>query len=133
MDLAIQRNKFLESGIFGQMSTVEDEHIPMTLEHAYLVNGVWIPKVASGSYVCRKHAPLRLNYTTYMLLGVPDFQGVPVDGILIHILNFNKESRGCIGVGKEVMGDNMITDSRQTFERFMRLQDGVFEFTLTIS
>lgn len=100
-----------------------------------MVDGKPTPKVAAGVYTCVRHAPNRLPYVTFELQGVPDFQGNPVTGILIHIGNFNKDSDGCILLGAVLYAITepwMIRSSTPTFNKFMALQSSVDSFTLTI-
>lgn len=135
MDLTLKRERFLSTGIFGTLTTTQfDTFVAKTLEHAYpdVING-WKPKVASGIYICQRHPPNRLPYETFMLQNVPPFQGQPVDGILIHILNYDSESEGCIGVGNQTDANyTMILNSKTTFNSLMDLQVGVQTFQLTI-
>jgi hypothetical protein len=131
MDLILKRTQYREDGIFGELKTLDGRLIAVTLEHAYPIGSPTVcayqPKVAPGNYRCAKHAPNRLPYETYMLESVPDFQGQPVSGILIHILNFNEESEGCIGVGQgetfsTLKQEEMITASKLAFDNFMSYQ-----------
>jgi hypothetical protein len=138
MNLTLQRNEYREDGIFGQLFHLDTPINYYTLERAYAdeTGKNFIPKVAVGTYKCVRHAPNRLPYETFMLQNVPDFQGEPVTGILIHILNFNKESEGCIGIGERIgsqaNGEEMLINSKIAFEKFMDLQHNVNEFWLTI-
>lgn len=138
MDIKLSRKQFLPDGIFGEFSDESGSVIATTLEHAYDDGqGGWIPKVAAGVYTCVRHAPNRLPYETFMLENVPPFQGKPVDGILIHVLNFNHESEGCIGIGKSFTvlpsGTHCLVKSRAAFDDFMNLQSGIGAFKLTIA
>lgn len=142
MDIEIIRSDFRSDGIFGAMfksvNALPDQLLFVTLEHAYRdpLSELWVPKVCAGTYTASRHAPNRLPYETFMLLGVPPFQGKPVDGILFHILNFSRQSRGCIGLGRaiaEIGSEEMITQSRNAFEVFMQMQAGVDEFQVTFS
>jgi hypothetical protein len=136
MDIILKRNECLESGIFGEFQTDDGHHLCVTLEHAYKDGETFIPKVAPGTYKCVRHPPNRLPYETFMLENVPEFQGEPVSGILIHCGNFNKDSIGCILLGHEIMdqanGEEMITESKNTFFDFMDLQKDEPFFHLTI-
>lgn len=141
MNLTLKRNSSEAYGIFGTLYDEANNVIAVTLEHAYdsgLGNGSYAPKVAPGVYICQRHAPNRLSYETFELQNVPSFQNKDVSGILIHILNYDAESEGCIGVGRNVVpnpnksGKNMITSSKNTFLKIMDLQKGLESFTLTI-
>jgi hypothetical protein len=128
----LTRLNFMADGIYGVM-IVGDIKLS-TVEHAYLqVDGTYMPKVAKGNYVCKRHPPNRLPYTTFELQSIPDFMGEPVTGILIHVLNFGYESEGCVGVGLATdLDKGMITQSGLAFKNFMALQDGVDEFNLCV-
>lgn len=108
--------------------------IAVTLEHGYDIGGFWLPKVRAGIYNCVRHAPNRLPYETFMLENVPDFQGAPVSGILIHKANWERELEGCIAVGLAAINNNeMITGSKLAFDKMMSLQAAVNSFKLTIA
>ena len=142
MNFTLQRQKPSKDGVFGTM-TNDSGFTCVTLEHAYpfslyMPNSIYEPKVAAGTYICKPHPPNRLSYMTYELQNVPDFQDKPVSGILLHIGNFNKDSIGCILIGKMIqsIGDGtlsrMITSSSPTFKQFMAILNNIPEFTLTI-
>lgn len=131
MNLILSREVYSLYGITGKLKDEAGNFICFTLEHAYNVDGVWMPKVASGTYTCERHPPKRLNYETFELQNVPAFQGANVDGILIHRGNYNKDSVGCILVGLE-RGPGCILESEHAFEKLMELQKDVESFTLRI-
>ncbi len=139
MNFILTRKDYLSTGVFGEMVSEDGLTSFRTLEHGYpivpigtAVDTAWVPKVAVGTYVCIRHSPHRLPYTTFMLQNVPDFQGLPVTGILIHVLNFDAESNGCIGLGLSRIGDTEIVHSKDAFNRFMDLQVGIEQFNLII-
>jgi hypothetical protein len=68
---------------------------------------------------------------TFEVEDVPDFMGQPVDGILIHIGNYNQDSIGCILLG-EAQTDNMITNSKEAFTQFMSTLEGIDSFQLIV-
>jgi hypothetical protein len=128
---------YRKDGIFGRLLDESGGLVAHTLEHAYPDGkGNWLPKVAADIYTCLRHAPNRLPYVTFELQNVPDFQGKPVSGILIHVLNFNHESQGCIGLGESISfiarGEEMLVNSKKAFEKFMALQKDVDSFNLVI-
>jgi hypothetical protein len=139
MNLKLNRTAAREDGIFGVLLDDAGHTVAFTLERAYPDGSGWAAKVASGVYICVRHPPNRLPYTTFMLTNVPPFQGQPVDGILIHIGNYNKDSIGCILLGESVagipsqLGADMLINSKKTFQSFMNLQNGIDEFTLTVT
>lgn len=140
MNCTLTRKSFEKDGVFGTLT--EDEtgkQLAVTLEHAYLSDSLtygeeWAPKVAAGVYVCKRHASNRLPYETFELQDVPDFQGQPVTGILIHKGNFDKDSEGCILLGQEISQQTdfrMVTSSAPTFNKFMSLQtEDTFQLTI---
>ncbi len=138
MNLILQRIGNYADGILGHLTDENGLGYGCTMEHAYqAVDGLdYLPKVAAGVYKCVRHAPNRLPYETFELQNVPDFQGKPVTGILIHIGNYNTDSDGCILVGSglvvESSGVHMLLHSKNTFELIMDTQKGLNEFTLTI-
>lgn len=134
-DLILQRNYFLQSGIFGQCSNF------FTLEHAYATDGGGFePKVAAGRYRCargmhRLH-PDSPEFETFEVQGVPNFRGAPVTGILFHPGNWNADSKGCICVGSRIgpmsNGGKMLCSSDAAFLAFMEERKGIDSFYLTI-
>lgn len=138
MNCTLTRKEFRADGIFGELRDENDHLLGVTLEHAYPDGDQFVPKVPLGTYRCVRHAPNRLPYETFMVQGVPDFQGEPVSGILIHRGNFASDSIGCILIGESIAqngpnGAQMILRSRITFEGFMKLQRNVDKFQLTIT
>lgn len=131
LNLKLERNKYTKDGVFGILYDDKGQQIAVTLEHVYLNGTTFTAKVSHGEYTCLRHAPNRVPYETFELQNVPNFQGKPVTGILIHCGNFDKDSEGCILVGDSVSG-TMITNSKATFQKLMNLQTGVDSFTLTI-
>lgn len=137
MNLKLKRTSYTAAGVFGVLLDENANLVAYTLEHAYSHDGgaagPWVPKVAPGVYQCQRHAPNRLPYETFELQNVPDFQGKRVMGILIHILNFNRESDGCIGVGLDISPDGQaIENSTAAFKKVMGLQNGIDTFALSI-
>ena len=132
MNFTLKRYKSGLYGIFGQLYSEDGKYNFVSLEHGYSVNGEYLAKVAIGEYKCVRHAPHRLPYETFTLENVPPFQDKEVTGILIHKGNYNNDSIGCILIGTRE-GTGMIEDSKDAFEAFMTLQDGLDSFTLTIS
>lgn len=135
MNAKLTRLQYTKYGIFGTLICGDIRF--QTLEHAYLSQGeVYVPKVAKGTYLCVRHEPHRLPYVTFMLQAVPDFEGDPVTGILIHIGNYNEDSIGCVLLGKGVdltSSPPMILDSRQAFAEFMLLQSSCESFYLEVT
>lgn len=132
MDFILKRTDGGLYGIFGTLVSEDGTESFVTLEHAYPDGkGGFVPKLAPGKYTCVRHDPVRLHYVTFMVQGVPPFQGSPVTGILLHIGNYTSDSEGCILIGKD-RATGCILDSREAFEKFMEIQKSVDSFSLTV-
>lgn len=133
MDLTIKRLDYNDDGIFGHLEETDSgDSVAVTLEHAYYSNngdGSYSPKLPPGDYLCVR-GEHRLSkgkpFTTFEVTNVPGHTG-----ILFHPGNYNEDSDGCILLGT-TLSFSMISESRAAFSKFMALQDGVDEFTLTV-
>ena len=148
MDMTLTRNpnEYRQDGIFSLLTANDGDFQAHTLEHAYLMGSLeagqghtWIAKLAPGTYTCKRglhrlHG-MTEDFETFEVTGVPDFEGNPVTGLLLHWGNWNKDSEGCILVGKaeaDSAQGHMVTGSRDEFAAFMALQDGCDTFQLTV-
>jgi len=134
MDITLTRKAANLYGIFGEITSPEGDVLARTLEHAYASDDTFLAKLAPGTYTCKRgvHKLSNLNpFEAFEVQNVPWFQGAPVTGILFHVGNYNKDSEGCILLGT-AKGVGCILDSRAAFDKFMALQVGVDEFTLTV-
>lgn len=139
MNLVLNRKKFGTDGIFGELYDEKGNFLFYTLEHSY--NGV--AKIAEGTYECSRgehslKSDPEKKFWTFEVMDVPPFQGQSVHGVLFHILNFNDESEGCIGLGMSLGFrsngvDRMLTYSGKAFNAFMKMQDGIDTFYLVVS
>ena len=131
MNLTLRRTEFRPDGVFGELSNDVGNVIAHTLEHAYDDgNGGWAPKIPVGTYACVRGTHQLHGggpFTTFEITGVPGHSG-----LLFHAGNWNKDSEGCVLLG-EAQSGNMVTNSRAAFVKFMQLQIGVDQFTLTVS
>lgn len=134
MELTLKRLQFRADGIFSDLRTVEGDLVAQTLEHAYK-GPEWLPKIPDGTYTCVRGMHRLHGMTEYF----ETFEITGVDGhvnLLFHWGNFNKDSEGCVLVGRSIARapdqTQMVTESRESFARFMRLQEGVKEFPLTV-
>lgn len=137
MDLILIRTQRRDDGIFGELYDVRMNQIAVTLEHAYdaqLGDGSYTSKLKAGTYICQygmhtlHSSPL--PFPTFEITGVAGHTN-----ILFHVGNYNKDSDGCVLLGKytqDANGHQMIGLSRSTFGRFMGLQEGVDKFILTV-
>jgi hypothetical protein len=131
MNFTLTRNQCGLYGVFGDLKSEDGKATFATLEHSYLCGPGWAPKVAAGTYTCKRYFSPEHGYDVFVLQNVPAFQGQPVTYIELHIGNYLKDSKGCILLGLK-KGAGMIEDSRVAFDQFMEIQKGVDSFTLTI-
>lgn len=139
MDLRIKRTGYHADGILGQLLGPDGAILFYTLEHSYLEDDHYAPKLAGGRYLCvlgahRLHG-MTEDFQAYEVMGVPEFQGEPVSGILFHWGNYNRDSEGCILLGMseaEIGGVDMVTSSRNAWAKFMSMQTGCESFILTV-
>lgn len=132
MNFQLVREESSLYGVIGKLKPLSgDGPSFVTLEHAYADGMAFTAKLAPGLYTCVRHPPNRLHYETFMVTNVPPFQGAPVDGILIHRGNYNKDSEGCILIGLE-KATGCILESEKAFDQFMELQKDVDTFTLQV-
>lgn len=129
MKLILKRYEKSQDGVFGKLVLESGEDLCFTLEHAYLCEHEYFPKVNPGEYTCKRGTHCLHN-------GVPfeTFEVTGVEGhtnILLHAGNYNKDSEGCILLGTGKL-NNMITNSQAAFGMFLRLMEGLDEFTLVV-
>jgi len=121
----LKRTDYLSSGIFGILDD-GNGNTYYTLEHSYIFNAGWVPKIPPGTYTCVLYdSPKHGN--VFLLQNVP---GSDFDEI--HIGCYNKDSEGCILIGL-AKGDDMILESGSAFTQFMDNLSGITSFELTIS
>jgi hypothetical protein len=136
MNIEIRRNQIREDGIFSEIYDSDNGGILfLGLERGYKNKaGKISAKIKKGKYLCKrgihKLADLK-EFETFEITGVKGHWG-----ILFHAANYDHELEGCValgmGYGKRADGGQMITSSKQAFNRFMELQKGVDEFYLTV-
>jgi hypothetical protein len=153
MNFKLQHVRKDQFGVFGGLFQDGGDDFCVTLEHAYPnADGSFSSKILPGMYICKRGihrihwhqkeidpqlAALGaklvtiggitlIEFETFEVLGVPDCKG-----ILFHWGCENDNSDGCVLMGSTVQG-NMIVESRITFEKFMKLQTGVDQFTLVV-
>lgn len=127
MDLQLRRTAYKDAGIFGELVNIDGHILLQTLEHSYNDK----PKVPQGEYKCvrgqHKLAHQDHSFETFEVTGVPDHTG-----ILFHVGNFDNDSSGCILLGLSAGGTQLFS-SREAFQKFMALQQGVDSFTLIVT
>ena len=127
--MRLLRSEFRDDGIIGTLYNEQGDQLAVTLEHAY--DGQ--PKLPAGHYLCKrgKHQLKHSDpFETFEVTGVTGHTG-----ILFHTGNWNKDSDGCILLGRTVTGSTegwMITNSHLTFAYFMHDLVGVDAFLLTV-
>lgn len=140
MNLKLCRKEYIKDGIFSDLLDENGNIVAHTLEHAYVSDwgmdaGCYKPKLTAGTYTCVR-GPHRLHnmtsdFTTFEITGVSGHTN-----ILFHWGNYNKDSDGCVLLGRAVSSilnsPQMITNSRDTFAKFMELQKDIDKFTLTV-
>lgn len=134
MDISLHRLYSGPDGILSVAYDDKDDEIFVSLEHAYQVGDLWIPKIPDGTYECvrgdHRLKKMTTSFSTFMVTGVPLHSG-----LLFHCGNFDEDSDGCILIGedpKSIDGRFMITNSRASFDRFMKMQAGVDLFRMTV-
>lgn len=133
MDITLTRNDFSENGIFGELKDADGNLIAVTLEHAYPQDdGSFAPKIpVSGTFQCvrgmHQLEGMTAQFETFEITGIAGHVN-----ILFHAGNYNKDSSGCCLLGQARSGD-MIVNSKLTFAKFMQLQNGTDQFTLTVN
>lgn len=136
MNFTLSTNRSDLYGIFGKLTSEDGLLSLFSLEHAYKDGSIFVPKLSRGkTYTCQRGTHQLTDgipFETFEILGVPDFQGIPVTGILVHPGNYNSSSHGCICVGMS-LGVGCILESRHAFDAFMAIQEGIDTFLLTVS
>jgi hypothetical protein len=136
MKWKLVRKQYRVDGIFGEMTSEDGKNTFFTIEHAYKIEDEhypksvdYFPKVQEGIHPCKMFLSKK-NKCTVPLLDAPEDMGHFFE---IHILNYNEESDGCIGVGtgigKRSNGGQMITGSKDAFNLLMRV--GITELEVT--
>lgn len=136
MDLTLSRKEYRPDGIFGEMKDAEGKFHCATLEHAYRTGvDAYFAKVPPGTFVCIRgfhrlfHMPNQ--FETFEINDVPGHTA-----LLFHPGNYNNDSEGCCLVGTKIMqlgfGAQMLANSKIAFAEFMKMQDGLNHFSLTV-
>lgn len=132
MNLTLIRRDHKSVGIFGELQDADGRHLAVTLEHAYPDgNEGFCAKIPDGEFKCVLGGHLLHGMTTPF----ETFEITGVEGhsnLLFHWGNWNQDSEGCVLVGEDVVGGNMITNSRETFSKLMAIQSGLDEFQLVV-
>lgn len=135
MDLQLIRTEFRSDGIFGEFEDNSGNIVCVTLEHAYDDGtGIFKPKIPSGTYTCKRSQHqlegMAQPFITFQIMDVPGHTNC-----LIHFGNWENDSDGCILIGAAIAQSpkgQMITSSKDTFQKFMDMQSGIDAFQLMI-
>lgn len=135
MNLILIRNQSRPDGIFSTLTSEDGHFTAVTLEHAYLVNNQWLPKIYDGTFTCVRGTHqlenMKSPFETFEITGV-----IGHTNLLFHMGNWDKDSSGCILLGENIALSSqgqMVTSSDAVFEKFMSLQAGVQSFTLKVA
>ena len=116
-------------GTFGVLS-FNGQPFCVTLEPYNMDNSQNISCINPGQYLCERVASPRFG----KVWGVTHTANR--SHILIHWLNFDHETKGCIGLAKafgEINGNWAITNSKTVFNQFMKLTEHSSRLHLTIT
>lgn len=128
MDWTLTRKEFDKTGIFGRMSDENGDNTMCTLEHAFVDrSGAYCPAVEAGVYLCERRESAHFGFEVFELQAVPGHENIE-----IHKGNVDADSKGCILLGLTEEKDEEILNSKNAFDHFMELMDGVDQFHLTI-
>ena len=121
----------LEESADGNIGVLKIDKIVFcwTLELPYRMNKQNISCIPTKQYSCRRTISSKFG-NTFQVLDVPDRSN-----ILFHPGNTEKNSKGCILLGKSIgslIGKRAVLDSHITFEKFMLSMKNTNDFNLTI-
>lgn len=132
----LRTTAYRPDGVFSELYNGSDLFC-VTCEHAYQNDAAWVPKIPRGAtYTCKRgmHNLVTYNkgqpFETFEIIGIAGHTG-----LLFHPGNFNRDSNGCVLVGKELrqqLPEWWVTNSRDMFADFMKALEGVDEFSLRV-
>lgn len=128
----LTHTRFCPDGIFGELTKEDGTFVAYTVEHSYENK----PKLVDGEYTCVRGihhlGPELKEINTFEIKGIPPFQGHDVTGILFHPGNNGQsESSGCALMGSAIT-NNMVINSRATWQAFMKSLEGINSFQLSV-
>lgn len=128
MNIILNRKPPTSSGVFGSFSDEHGNTLCCTLERAYPDGITLSPKIPYGkSFTAIRRFSPHFKCELFMLTDVPGHEFIE-----IHPANLESQLDGCIATGDSEDGKELLK-SRDAFERFMKLQEGVNSFTLIVS
>lgn len=121
----LTRGSTIPDGIIGKLDG-DDGYLAVTLERTWDDK----PKVPVGTYECvlgtYRLEHMNHDIQAYCLQNVPGHTD-----ILLHVANYTKDLNGCIGLGGSV-GENMICNSQDAFDKFMGRLAGIKKIKLVV-
>lgn len=129
LTLLLHRNDQNDLRTLGSISTEDGTiYAPATLELPWENNEHNVSCIPAGSYSCEYTNHPKHGWV-FQVMDVPDR-----DEILLHVGNFPRNTEGCILLGQNVAvtGDS-IEHSSAAFKVFMKMLEGVEQFTLVVS
>jgi hypothetical protein len=119
----LTRTLLTDIGIFSDLSK-DGIHVCVVAEHAYES----LPKIPDGTYQCIRRKSPKFGFEVFLVEDVPG-----CDFIEVHMGNYpQKDSDGCMLLGDQVLDREMVSNSRETFDKFMASLEGVDSFQLTV-
>lgn len=131
MKFTLKRTEFSDNGIFSDLLDESGELVAKCAEHAYSD----MPKVYDGEFICIRglhqlHG-MTHQFETFEITGVAGHTN-----ILFHMGNWPQiDSDGCVLLGQAIVDNpkgRMVTNSINTFAKFMGLLEGQGSFTLMV-
>lgn len=122
MNFTLHTVKKDETGVYGILDDEKGVEFCFTLEHNFDTG----PVIPAGTWKCTRRLSPHFGYDVFMLTGIPGH-----DFVEIHKGNTQADSKGCILLGR-MFDDHGITQSKSAFDKFMKAQEGVSEFSLTV-
>lgn len=150
MDITVVRRAYHPDGILSIVSRNDTgAAFGVTLEHAFWDDSrqLFLPILQPGGYDCvrgqHRLDGMDHDFETFEVLHVVDQNLKAHSGVLIHRGNWNSDSKGCLLIGTHfAIADDprdqgntpadMVADSRVAFESFMKMQEGIDTFKLTV-
>lgn len=132
MNAKLIRLYTLKTCIIGQLSlfsSIMDREVlrVATLELPDRSNKPCVSCIPAGAYICKRFQSSKFG-NTFEICNVPDRQG-----ILFHVGNTWKSTKGCIILGKYVnLNQEYLCESKEAFNEFMQALKDVKEFNLEI-
>ena len=127
MNLTLVRHTFSSVSTIGDLF-IDGQYFCKTLEDTDRKLECDGEKVYGQTAIPRGSFDVVIDWSARFKRELPHVLDVPgFSGIRIHPGNKSADTEGCILVGKDVVNDDFISDSRFTFTRLMAWLDGAYE------